>query len=108
MGHPAGEAQFDALRVDSGWRLKLGSPGSSVSSDTGLLACRELEDALGPMAIPRHRLVDRRTGRNGHRDTVGMAGKKIKSGKRAWHYRCGPHMRTAQCRKGSGPLRQVA
>ncbi|MBM3572137.1 MAG: IS1380 family transposase, partial [Alphaproteobacteria bacterium] len=45
--------------------------GSSVTSDAGLLAYCELDDALGLMAVAGQRLVDSRTGRNGRHDLVG-------------------------------------
>ena len=72
MAQPAGEAQSDALRLDFDHRLKLEFHGSSVTSDAGLLAYRELDDALGLMAIADRHLVDGRTGRNGRHDLVGM------------------------------------
>jgi len=53
-------------------RLKLEFHGLSVTSDAGLLAYRELDDALGPMAVAGRHLVDGRTGRNGRHDLVGM------------------------------------
>ena len=72
MAQPAGEAEPDALRLDFDRRLKLKFHGSSVTTDAGLLAYRELDDALGLMGIAGQHLVDRRTGRNGRHDLVGM------------------------------------
>lgn len=72
MELPAGEAQSDALRLDFDRRLKLAFHCSSVTSDAGLLAYRELDDALGLMAFADQHLVDGRTGRNNRHDLVGM------------------------------------
>lgn len=72
MVQPAGEAESDALRLDFDRRLKLEFHGSSITSDAGLLAYRELDDALGLMGIAGQYLVDGRTGRNGRHDLVGM------------------------------------
>jgi hypothetical protein len=68
----AGEAESDALRLDFDRRLKPEFHGSSVTSDAGLLAYRELDDALGLIAIADQHLVDGRTGRNGRHDLVRM------------------------------------
>jgi hypothetical protein len=39
--------------------------GSAVTSDTGLLACRELDDVLGLSVMASNALADARTGKNG-------------------------------------------
>src|SRR5262249_18272452 len=59
-----GDSQKDALRVDFDHHIKLEFLGSTVTSDAGLLAYRELDDALGLTRAAASGLQDTRTGQN--------------------------------------------
>jgi hypothetical protein len=65
MEHPAGEAPEAGLRLEFDRRLKLEFHGSRVTSDAGLLAFRELDDALSLTELAGQALADTRTGHNG-------------------------------------------
>jgi hypothetical protein len=65
MGDATGEADGTGLRVAFDRRLKLEFHGATVTSDAGLLAFRELDDALGLTALAADVLTDPRTGKNG-------------------------------------------
>jgi hypothetical protein len=59
-----GEARKDALRLDFDHRLKLEFHGTKVTSDAGLLAYRELDEALDLTSAIESELRDIRTGKN--------------------------------------------
>jgi hypothetical protein len=70
MAHPAGESQSFAVRLHSDRRLML--RGSVVTSDAGLLAYRELDDAIGLTVMATNVLADARTGKNGRHSLAGL------------------------------------
>jgi hypothetical protein len=67
-----GEARREALRVDFDRSIKLEFHGAKVSSDGGLLAYRELDEALHLTEMAREALTDVRTGDNIQHDLVGL------------------------------------
>src|ERR1700693_3164893 len=72
MADPAGEADGEALRLDFDRRVMLRFRGSMITSDGGLLAYRELYDALSLTASCGERLQESRTGKNGRHLLVGL------------------------------------
>ena len=59
-----GDAKQDELRVGFDSRLKLKFCGSKVTTDAGLLAYREMDEALGLTEIGADLLTDSRLGMN--------------------------------------------
>jgi hypothetical protein len=59
-----GDSHNDALRVDFDRQIKLEFHGSTVTTDAGLLAYRELDDALALTGNAATGLRDTRTGQN--------------------------------------------
>jgi len=72
MENPQGESNDGALRLDFDRRVKLEFHGSRITSDAGLLAYRELDEALGLSTMAGEMLADTRTGKNGRHALVGL------------------------------------
>ena len=72
MANPAGESKHEALKLDFDRRVMLQFRGSVVTSDAGLLAYRELDDALGLSTMAGETLADARTGKNERHALVGL------------------------------------
>ena len=66
MADPTGEAERSALRLDFDRRLMLQLRGSAITSDEGLLAYCELDDARGLTDKGADTLADARNGKNYH------------------------------------------
>ena len=59
-----GESRGNDLQVGFDRRIRLQFQGAKVTSDAGLLAVRELDEALGLTELAVVTLADTRTGRN--------------------------------------------
>ena len=77
MGRAAGEAHGAALRVTFDPRLKLEFHGSRVTSDAGLLAFRDLDDALGLTELAGEVLADPRTGQNSRHTLIAQVRQSV-------------------------------
>ncbi len=72
MADPTGEADRSTLRLDFDRRLMLQFRGSTITSDAGLLAYRELDHVLHLTDTAADRLADARTGKNGRHRLAGL------------------------------------
>ena len=67
-----GEARKEALRVGFDSQIKLEFHGASVTSDAGLVAYRELDEALGVTRMADDMFRDPRRGKNTQHELMGM------------------------------------
>src|SRR5215475_11751436 len=77
--NPMGDRRNDPLRVDFDRQIKLEFHGSTVTSDAGLLAYRELDDALGLTSTAASGLHDTRTGPNTQHNLLALLRQSIYS-----------------------------
>src|SRR5512144_2215495 len=77
MSHPAGESVEDPVQLRFDRRLKLEFHGSNITSDAGLLAYRELHEALGLTTTAGTALSDPRRGRNRRHVLTGLLKQSI-------------------------------
>ena len=74
-----GDCQNEPLRPQFDRRLRLEFHGSNVTSDAGLLAYRELDDALALTDTAADELQDTRTGQNTHTGLAALLRQSIYS-----------------------------
>jgi len=72
-----GEARTEALRVGFDRALRLEFHGAKVTSDAGLLAYRELDEALDLTEVAGQQIEEWRTGKNTRHSTVGLLRQSI-------------------------------
>ncbi len=72
-----GEATKSPLRVHFDRRLKLEFRGTTITSDAGLLAFRELDDALGLTKLAVSKLTECRLGKNTQHALVALLRQSI-------------------------------
>jgi hypothetical protein len=74
-----GEARREALRVSFDREVKLEFHGTTVTSDAGLIAYRELDETLGLTAMADEVLRDSRRGKNAQHELTGLLRQSVYS-----------------------------
>ena len=74
-----GESANSSAKLRFDRRIRLEFRGATITSDAGLLACRELDDALGLTETSSECLQDTRGGRNVQRRLVGLLRQSVYS-----------------------------
>jgi hypothetical protein len=74
-----GEARKEALRVDFDSQIKLEFHGAAITSDAGLVAYRELDEALSLTEMADAVLRDSRHGKNTQHELVGLLRQSVYS-----------------------------
>src|SRR5215210_4000182 len=93
MVDPTGEADRSALRLDFDRRLMLQFRGSTITSDAGLLAYRELDHALHLTDTAADKLADARAGKNGRHRLAGLLRQSVFERLAGYDLRCENHGR---------------
>jgi len=76
---PMGETSKDALKVCFDPKFKLEFHGTKVTSDAGLLAYREFDEALGLTTMSQSEFYDKRKGKNTQHNITAMLRQSIYS-----------------------------
>jgi hypothetical protein len=98
-----GERTQEALRVHFDTRVRLEFPGATLTSDAGLLACRELDAVLGLTQAATRSLEECRISKRFARSNRcnGPNGARISCYKRASKYRIRNSMRCSSVGSGT-------
>ena len=106
-----GEAKGTDLQVRFDRRIRLQFQGAKVTSDAGLLAVRELDEALGLTKLAGATLADTRTGCNVQHDQVALLRQSVYSQLAGYEdtndtdrLAVDPAMRAVVGRKGEKPV----